>query len=355
MMATLLGAAAVAAAGSVWWLSPPAVAAYPDSPHYDAASKKFANPQPLRGVTLGDGIGGLLKMAGGESRYAPKARLPMAQPDWSQFLSDDGTHRFIWFGHSTLLMRVGGQTIAVDPIVGRSVSPLRFNMRRFQEPAAPLSEWPTPDVVLISHNHYDHFEEDTLRQFAAAGTHFIVPLGLGAYLKPLGVEDAAITELDWWQSIERAGIRHTLVPAWHTSGRALNDGKRTFWGGHVIEHGGETIYYSGDSAYGTHFAEIGQRFPDIGIAFIENGQYDRRWPDDHMLPASTAQSALDVKARRVVPVHWGAYTMAFHNWDDSVRQSVPIMRERGLQPMTPMQGQVFDVGTETEEWYLKVQ
>ena len=355
MTTTLLLLLAVVAAIAVWALIPQKFPAYPGSPHYDAARKIFVNPQQLRSVTLADGANGLLKMLQGERQYAPAGPLPMAQPDWPLFLRDDGTSRFVWFGHSTLLMRIGGQTVAADPVLGASVSPLRINMRRYQPPAAPLADWPQPDVVLISHNHYDHFEEDTLRQLAQSpATHFIVPLGIGAYLKQLGVTEAAITELDWWQHVERAGLRYTVVPAWHNSGRGLKDAKKSFWGGFVIQGGGETVYYSGDSAYGPHFAEIGQRFPDIDIAFIENGQYDRRWPDDHMFPQLTAQAAADVKPRRVVPVHWGAYSMAFHHWNDSVRRSVPLMREKGLQPMTPIQGQVFDGGTATKEWYLSV-
>ena len=113
-------------------------------------------------------------------------------------------------------------------------------MRRFQPPAALLADWPQPDVVLLSHNHYDHFEEHTLRALAQTPAHFIVPLGLGAYLKPLGVAD--ITELDWWQHAQRGDLRITLVPALQTSGRSLSDGARSFWGGFLLQHGGETIY-----------------------------------------------------------------------------------------------------------------
>ena len=350
--ALLLAAAAVAAVLSL--RAAPAYADYPNSPHYDAVRRAFDNPQPLRGVTFIDGVTGLGKMLLGDARYGPKVPLPSARPDWPLFLKDDGPSRFVWFGHSTLLMRIGGQTVAADPVLGASVSPLVVNMRRFQPPAAPLADWPPPDVVLISHNHYDHFEEATLRELARTPAHFIVPLGLGAPLKQLGVAAAALTELDWWQTHQHGGLRYTLVPALHNSGRGLTDANKSFWGGFVIQHGDETYYYSGDTTYGTHFAEIARRFPGIDIAFIENGQYDRRWPDNHMFPEQTAQAAADLRARRVMPVHWGAYSMAYHPWDEPVRQSVPAMRARGVDPLTPLQGQVFDSGTQTSEWYLTV-
>jgi len=329
--------------------------AYPNSPNYDLEKEKFVNPQPLRSVTFSDGASGLFKMLQGESQYGPKAAFPMMKPDWPLFLSDDGTSRFIWFGHSTLLMRVGKQTVATDPVLAASVSPVVINMRRYQAPAAPLAEWPQVNVVLLSHNHYDHFEEDSLKQLAQGKAQFIVPLGMGEYLKPLGIDKAQITELDWWQATEYNGVQYTLVPAWHNSGRSLRDSNKSFWGGYMVQHADETVYYSGDSAYGSHFAEIGKRFPNINMAFIENGQYDRRWPDDHMLPELTAQAAVDVKARHVVPVHWGAYTMAFHPWSEPVRKSIPEMRRRGLAPLTPYQGQVFDADTLTKEWYLDVE
>ena len=334
-------------------LAPRGHPAYPQSPHYDAARQVFVNPQPLRGVTFIDGVTGLLKMLQGESQYAPAAPLPTVAPDWPLFLRDDGASRFIWFGHSTLLARLGGQTVAVDPVLGPSVSPLAINMRRFQPPVAPLDEWPRPDVVLISHNHYDQFEEATLRALAQSRAHFIVPLGLGGSLKALGARAEAITELDWWQTRERGSLRITLVPALHTSGRTLSDGAKSFWGGFVIQHGAETIYYSGDSAYGPHFGEIAARFPGIDIAFIENGQYDRRWPDNHLFPEQAAQAAADVKPRRAMPVHWGAYSMAYHPWDEPVRRAVPAMRALGVNPLTPLLGQVFDATMATPEWYLE--
>lgn len=326
---------------------------YIASPNYNQDKKGFVNPQQLRSVTISDGATGLFKMLGGESQYKPKIKFPMHKPEWPLFLKDDGTNRFIWFGHSALLMRVNQQTIAVDPVIGASVSPLVINMRRFQAPAAVVEEWPQTDIVLISHNHYDHFEEDTLRKLGQQNARFIVPLGLGEYLKPLDINERNIIELDWWQTATVDENHYTLVPALHNSGRSLTDSNKSFWGGYIIQDPNETIYYSGDTAYGPHFSEIAKKFPNISIAFIENGQYDKRWPDDHMFPNLTAQAAFDINAQRIVPVHWGAYAMAFHPWNESVSESIPIMRDKGLNPLTPYQGQVFDIKTQSSEWYLE--
>jgi L-ascorbate metabolism protein UlaG (beta-lactamase superfamily) len=327
---------------------------YSESPNYDKEKGQFVNPQRMSGVAFSDGVSALFEMLQGVSQYEPEQPLPTIKPDWSLFLQNDNINRFIWFGHSTLLMRVGTQTVATDPIFGQSVSPLEINMRRFQDSAAPLSEWPQVDVVLLSHNHYDHLEEKTVTQFAKTKTRFIVPLGVGEYLTPLGIQQENITELDWWQSLDYQGVSYTLVPAWHNTGRSLRDSNKSFWGGYVIQQADDTFYYSGDTAYGTHFAEIARRFPNIDLAFIENGQYNRRWPNSHMTPDLTAQAAEEVKAPRVVPIHWGAYTMAFHPWSEPVRRSVPALRQKGIRPLTPYQGQVFDKDTVTEEWFLKL-
>jgi L-ascorbate metabolism protein UlaG (beta-lactamase superfamily) len=345
----------VVGAGVVWLLYPRDFPAYPDSPQYDRAAGIFVNPQPLRELTAIDTVTGVLKLLQGESRYRPSGPLPMQRPDWALFQHDDDTSRFIWFGHSTLLMRIARQTIAVDPVLGPTVSPLKINMRRFQPPAAGLSDWPIPDVVLLTHNHYDHVEAATLKELAnSPTTRFITPLGVRATLAPMGVPAEAIIELDWWQSLDHQGVRYTLVPALHASGRSFTDLNKSLWGGFVVQHRAETVYISGDSAYGPHFAEIGRRFPNIGLAFIENGQYDRRWPDVHMRPEESAQAAADVKAAHVVPVHWGAYPMAFHPWDEPVRRIIAALRALRLHPMTPIQGQVFDQRTQTDEWYLDV-
>jgi len=329
--------------------------AWPQSPNYDNDKGVFVNHRPQQGVRFTHVLSALLEMIKGTKRFAPKSPLPMSTPDWPLFLRDDGLSRFIWFGHSSLLMRVGKQTIAVDPVVGASVSPLAFNMRRFQPPAAPLAKWPKVDIVLLSHNHYDHLEVNTLKKLAQAGAAFIVPLGVAHYFRQLGIKPVKITELDWWQAATIASLQVTLVPGLHNTGRSFSDTNKSLWGGYVLQHDKETIYYSGDSAYGPHFKQIAQRFGEINLAFIENGQYNWRWKDSHMTPEQTVQAAVDIYPQRIVPVHWGAYTMALHPWHEPVRRSVPEMRRRGLKPLTPLQGQVFDYHTETDDWFFQAE
>ncbi len=339
---------------------------YPASDHYDPARCRFFNPEPKRLLRPLD-FGGTFKIFRRQGRFPGKPQ-PFMQPDFSAFdtpkrLPESGQSelcanelireaaRFVWFGHSTLLMRIGGLNIITDPVFGASASPHKQMFRRFQPPPAAPHELPPLDVVLYSHNHYDHLEESFVRRVAGSGVRFVVPLGMEVLLRRWGVPVERISALDWYQSRRIGDVLFTAVPARHDSSRNLADHNRALWAGWALEGGGQRFYFSGDSSYGSHFAEIGRRFGGFDLAFVENGQYDRRWPDNHMFPEQTVQAAIDVGARRLMPIHWGAFSLALHDWDEPVRRSMPLARQRGLPVLTPLMGQVFDCETETRFWW----
>ena len=184
--------------------------------------------------------------------------------------------------------------------------------------------------------------------------HFLVPLGMEVLLRRWGVKAENISAADWYQSHTVGGVTFTATPARHDSSRNLADHNRMLWAGWAVEGGGQRFYFSGDSSYGSHFADIGRHFGGFDLAFMENGQYDRRWPDNHMFPEQTVQAAIDVGARRMMPIHWGAFSLAMHDWDEPVRRSIPLAIERGLPVLTPLIGQVFDADTKTGLWWEEV-
>lgn len=331
---------------------------YSTSERYDGKSGRFLNTLPVQKVKAWIAVSSLVKLTFANSQSRPGKALPSVKPDWSLFTAAAAHSRFVWFGHSSLLMRVGEQNVLIDPLFGPSASSFSWMFTRFQAAPATLNALPEVDTILISHNHYDHLEESTMKYFITRQAHYIVPLGVGKQLQNWGVPADRITELDWYQDTTRQGVRYTAVPARHGSARSLFDTDKTLWAGWVIERlqndeqQGEKIFYSGDSGYGTHFSEIGQRFNGFDIAFVENGQYDVKWPDNHMQPEQTVQAALDLQAKRFVPVHWGMFSIAFHGWNEPIKQSVPLARSKGLDVITPMLGQVFDQNSDSQDWWL---
>ena len=341
---------------------------YPASNHYDPIRRRFFNPEPKRRLQPLD-FGGAFKMLSRQGRF-PAQRLPFEKPDFAAFMQqerlpeneqseflrskNEQNARFVWFGHSTLLMRVAGLNILTDPVFGMSAAPHNKMFRRFQPPPAAPHELPPLDIILYSHNHYDHLEESFVRSVADSGVHFLVPLGMEVLLRRWGVQAENISAADWYQSHTVGGVTFTATPARHDSSRNLADHNRMLWAGWAVEGGGQRLYFSGDSSYGSHFADIGRHFGGFDLAFMENGQYDRRWPDNHMFPGQTVQAAIDVGARRMMPIHWGAFSLAMHDWDEPVRRSIPLAIERGLPVLTPLIGQVFDADTETELWWEEV-
>ncbi|MDK4680107.1 MBL fold metallo-hydrolase [Kingella negevensis] len=328
---------------------------YPQSDHYNPKTRQFFNTPATRSLKSGV-LREMWRLAAEEEQFHPPRPLPTVQPNWQAFHAPSETARFIWFGHSTLLMRLNNKTIFIDPVYYESASPVGLMMHRFQAPPVALADLPPIDFIVYSHAHYDHLDHNVVDYFAKnrPQAQFIAPLGLGAYLRNWGIANQQIQELDWVQSTEQFGITFHAVPARHDASRTAFDAKKSLWAGWVFETSQQKIYFSGDSSYATHFQKIGERFGGIDLAFVENGQYNPLWEDNHMFPAQTVQAALDVKAKCWMPIHWGAYPLSTHQWDESVRESSQIAAEKNLPMLTPMMGQVFDINTPTEKWWKRV-
>lgn len=224
-----------------------------------------------------------------------------------------------WIGHATMLAQFGGRTLITDPMFSDRASPLSFvGPLRAQPPGVALKDLPHVDVVLISHNHYDHLDEASVRtlQAQAGGPPlFIAPLGVGAWLRDQGM--TRVVELDWWQSHTDAGLEVVLTPAQHWSGRGLHDRLATLWGGFAVFARDFHFFYSGDTGYSRDFSDIAARFADrqrgggFDIALLPVGAYEPRWfmADQHVNPAEAVQIHRDLRARRSVGVHWGTFEL----------------------------------------------
>ncbi|HMW05348.1 MAG TPA: MBL fold metallo-hydrolase [Leptospiraceae bacterium] len=297
----------------------------------------------------------LLFFFGGEKHQRPPEKLPELKPDVKEFLEKSDKIKFIWFGHSTFLVNFDGKIILFDPVFSNNASPISLFVKRFQPPVLKLEELPNIDYIIISHDHYDHLDMETIEFFKSKSVKFITPLGVTSHLKEWGITEDRLTELDWWSSINRDDLEIILTPAQHFSGRKGNNQNKTLWGSWIVRNKKQSLYFSGDSGYDTHFKAIGDKYGPFDITFIENGQYNERWRAVHVLPEETAQAFLDLKGKHLVPVHWGMFDLSLHNWYDPIERIEKASKEKNIKLLTPKFGQIVKLEEDTifETWWKK--
>jgi L-ascorbate metabolism protein UlaG (beta-lactamase superfamily) len=229
------------------------------------------------------------------------ARIPVASD--APLPAGDGW--LAWLGHASFLLRLGECTVAIDPVLSQYIAGAG---QRFTPPG--LDRLPPLNLLLISHNHYDHLDAPTMRTLRR-DTAVMVPARLGRWFHRRGF--LSVTELDWWESVHLGGLEVTFVPAHHWSRRGVFDHCATLWGGWVLTvPGGVRVYHAGDSAYGPFFAEIGSRYPGIDAAMLPIGAYEPRWlmQNMHMDPEQAVLACQDLGARVMVPMHWGTFRLS---------------------------------------------
>lgn len=247
----------------------------------------------------------------------------------------------VWLGHSTVIFKTEDITIITDPVFYRA-SPIPLGGEPFKLVSpVPINNLPLVDIVIISHDHYDHLDMRTIREINPKIKQFLVPLGVKAHLQRWGVDDNKIIELDWYQSSTYQDIEFTLTPSRHFSGRGFSDRNKTLWGSWVVKASSLNLYFSGDGGYSPDFKDIGDRYGPFDIALMENGAYDPDWAQIHMFPEETAQAVSDLRAARVLPIHWGKFDLARHNWLDPIERLTAAAKAQQIEMVTPYVGEVF--------------
>ncbi|MCR1023475.1 MBL fold metallo-hydrolase [Cellulophaga baltica] len=286
----------------------------------------------------------------------PKKDLKVHKLDSAAVANYTKEARLVWYGHSSFLLQLKGKTILLDPMLGKVAAPhplLGANRFNTDFPLA-VEKLGTIDAVIFSHDHYDHLDYETILKIKDKTKQFYVPLGLGVHLEAWGVSKNKITELDWWQETQLEELTLVCTPAQHFSGRKFNTTQSTLWSSWVIQSADENIYFSGDSGYASHFKEIGKKYGPFDIALMECGQYDKMWPDIHMMPEETAQAGIDIKARKIMPIHWAGFKLALHDWTDPVTRLKVAADKLNLPILTPKLGaeiRVKDSINTTSNWW----
>ena len=297
---------------------------------------------------------------------APAGRIPSVRTDL-RALPAEGVW-IVWFGHSSYLLKLEGVTILVDPVFSGNASPVSFFAKAFAGTEVyGVRDMPEIDILLLTHDHYDHLDYKTVKILAAGAGKICTSLGVGSHLESWGVAPEKIVELDWWESWEwksggpgddgAGALTFTAAPARHFSGRSFKRGG-TLWSSFVLKGRGCSLYLGGDSGYEEHFKEIGERFGPFELAILECGQYGKNWPYIHMTPEQTLQAALDLGAAALLPVHWSKFTLALHPWNEPIRRLVAAFAtvtaagggvgdgqaEKRLALATPLIGQPVKIG-----------
>ncbi len=275
----------------------------------------------------------------------PKQNLPIIPLNEKAFLNPSKKVKFIWYGHSVVLLRIANKTILIDPMLGENAAPISpFGMKRFSKNTLDLiTHFPEIDLILLSHDHYDHLDLDSIILLKTKVKQFYVALGCGRHLEKWGIPETIIKEFDWWNTANFEGIDITFTPTRHFSGRGLTDRAKSLWGGWAIKNVVENIYFSGDSGYGNHFKTVGEKLGPFDFAFMECGQYNDNWRQIHMFPEESVQAAKDVNAQLIMPVHWAGFALAQHHWKDPIERFSKACKTLDQAFTTPPLGALIDL------------
>ena len=330
---------------------------YAQSPNWKSGS--FQNlEETTMDIGLAEMPGMLWKMFFSKGNTIPQQKLPIQAFDKTAFLAPDDFLKYIWYGHGVYLLRLAGKTILIDPMLGPDAAPIApTRSARFSENTLQLiDDFPQIDLMLLTHDHYDHLDYASFKKLLPKVKNYYVALGCGRHLEAWGAAPHTITEFDWWDSHTFADIEITFTPSRHFSGRGLRDRAKSLWGGWGLKTAQTALFHTGDGGYGAHFKEIGERLGPFDLGFVECGQYNERWRAIHMLPDEAVQAASDAQIKRATPYHWGGFKLAFHSWTAPAEDFTAAAQLKHLEYTLPKLGQLMhlDQPAQVDAWWKDI-
>jgi L-ascorbate metabolism protein UlaG (beta-lactamase superfamily) len=316
---------------------------------------KFHNTLPTPALKPANARDGLLRQWH-EQRHNghPGGPVPLTR---DEIPAEAGELAVTWFGHASALLEVDGQRVLVDPVWGERVSPSPLlGPTRLHPAPVPLEELPPVDVVLISHDHYDHLDLPTVRWLLARSeAAFVVPIGIGVHLRIWGVPEERIVELDWNGSTTVGGLTLTCTEARHFSGRFFAR-DTTLWASWVIAGPRHRVFFGGDTGYTPAFAEIGARLGPFDLTLLPVGAYNEAWRTIHMDPEEAVRAHGDLGGRVLLPIHWATFNLAFHRWAEPAQRVLAAAERSGVPVIVPKPGCRVDVldPPELKDWWSAV-
>ena len=263
-------------------------------------------------------------------------------------------NQFVWLGHSGFFLRMEGVSVIIDPALHQA-----FPLPGFYKPfpgadAYHPQDLPAADLLVITHDHYDHLDYETVRELRSRVKRAVCPLGVGAHLEVWGWEPDRITELDWFEATKAGPLTITALPSQHFSGRTFRRNE-TLWAGYMFSANGVNVYHSGDTSWGRHFAQIREMFPRIDIALLEDGQYNEDWPGVHLLPQAWGEALEVIRPEAVLAMHNSKFCLSRHSWQEPLERAFATTKAEGFSLLTPEIGEAVALDPalrkSTREWW----
>lgn len=326
------------------------------SPNYRKG--QFHNQSPTPNFTEGGNIWRVMVafFFKQPKRAKPAGPLPTQKTNLKSLSQKEDI--LVWFGHSSYFIQADGKTILVDPVFSGHASPVKFTTKAFKgTDIYTTDDLPEIDYLIITHDHWDHLDYRTVMQLNGRVKKIITGLGTASHLEYWGIDKSIISEFDWNGSATLAdGFTVHAAPARHFSGRAFSR-NRTLWMSFVLKTPTLSLYLGGDSGYDSHFKEIGEKFGPFELAILECGQYNPYWKHIHMMPEEVVAAAKELKANKMLPVHWGKFSLALHDWDESINRVSKAAHEQGMPIVTPLIGQMVHLKANEQfpEWWRGIE
>lgn len=362
----LLGTTSAAAVGVYWFLQQPQFGRTPSgkrleriqqSPNY--RNGQFQNLSPTPMLTEGANYFSMLKefIFGNRKKRIPVDRVPTRKVNLLELPAEENL--LVWFGHSSYFLQLDGKSFLIDPVLSGSASPVSFTTRSFKGSDIYTTEdLPHIDYLLVTHDHWDHLDYETIKELEPKVGKVITGLGVGAHLERWGYAPAKIIEKDWNEEVLlEKGFRVNTAPARHFSGRGLKR-NTSLWMSYILSTPSKRIYLGGDSGYDRHFKSIGQKYGPFDLVILENGQYDKSWKYIHMMPEQVVQAAEDLQAKELFPGHWAKFSLSNHAWSEPIIRLLEEAKAKNMLVVHPMIGDTVNLSIPHEKrdfWWEEVQ
>lgn len=261
-----------------------------------------------------------------------------------EFLSvNNSSFKLSWFGHSSVIVNIDSRVILIDPVFSKYASPVPYTNGSFSfTNNYTVDDMPNIDILLISHDHYDHLDMNTIKDIDDKVESYYVPLGVDAHLIRWGIDKDKIKIADWWDEFEiTENLKIVSTPARHFSGRGTKR-NTTLWCSWVVKSNVGNIFFGADSGYGKHFKTIGEKYGPFNLTMIECGQYNEGWPSIHAMPEESVQAHIDLLGDKMMAIHWSKFQLALHSWTDPIERARVEANTKNVELIEPVIGDIVE-------------